>query len=251
MCRSSFRCDSPSRSISCRSLSKGAAAWPIDATTGLARGATQRELGWRRRALLVIGFVCALGGVTATGLGCGTSEASKPAPVSTVPPTTIAMVQTLPGWGPPDASVQRALGLIRAASRGLKLYLPAVLPAGTVAPERWWPVSEVETPSLYSGPVTPNPRITDRQETGPEIQLVLESPSGWLEILENVRGDLGDVSGALIGEVSGRPATLYEMSGASCVQWSDAGVWYAVFTRGWSDEELRVAALSMRPFDGP
>jgi hypothetical protein len=84
----------------------------------------------------------------------------------------------------------------------------------------------------------------------PEIRLVLRSDRGWLEIVENVRGDLGDVKGSPVGMVSGHPAALYRLGGCLCVQWADAGIWYAVVARGWSEDDVRVVALNVRPLEG-
>jgi hypothetical protein len=64
-------------------------------------------------------------------------------------------------------------------------------------------------------------------------------------IIENFRGDLGDVRGTPVGNVAGRPATLYEFADGSLVQWSDQGAWYGVFGRGVDAADVLGTALSL------
>ena len=165
--------------------------------------------------------------------------------------TVVSAVLPPSGWSSPGASVVRALAVARKGAGGLKLYVPTLLPGETVAPDAWWPVSQVESPGAYEGPPAPNPRIASAAGAMPEIRLVLRSDHGWLEIVENVRGDLGDVTGSPVGTVAGHPATLYQLGDCYCVQWSDAGIWYALVARGWPEGEVRVVALNMRPLEGP
>jgi hypothetical protein len=150
-------------------------------------------------------------------------------------------------WGAPDGSVARAFATAEAGAEGLRLYAPTLLPLSTVAPDTWWPISEVDSPAAYAGPRVPNPRLLPEEGSPPEIRVALKSSDGWLEIIENVRGDLGDVKGTSIGTISGHQAALYAVGGSYCVQWSDSGIWYAVFARGWSEEDVREVALDLRP----
>ena len=77
----------------------------------------------------------------------------------------------------------------------------------------------------------------------PEIQLVLTYRGGWLVVVENFRGDLGDVSGSEAPLGMSRP--LYAVNEGSLVQWSDGGRWYGVFGRQVPNDELVALALSM------
>ncbi len=76
---------------------------------------------------------------------------------------------------------------------------------------------------------------------------------GWLVILENFQGDLGDVTGMPVGEVAGEPAALYEVNGGQLVQWSQDGRWYGVFGRGIPGQDVIDTALGMQrlPPGGP
>jgi hypothetical protein len=124
-------------------------------------------------------------------------------------------------------------------------YGMAELPSGITIAATWWPVPLMAAPTDYEGPVVSNPRITGEGPGEQEVQLVLAMGGGWLVILENFRGDLGDVSGRPVGQVAGRDATLYELNGGSLVQWSDQGAWYGVFGRGLPTTAIVRIALSM------
>jgi hypothetical protein len=215
--------------------------------------------GWGAGTALALAAILVL-----VGSGCGTaaqpgtvsSSAGVPTTVGTTVSENLSTSTVVPavlppsGWSSPGASVVRALAAARADAGGLKLYAPTLLPGETVAPDTWWPVSQVDSPAAYEGPPAPNPRIASSPGTLPEIRLVLRSGRGWLEIVENVRGDLGDVTGSPVGMVSGHPATLYQLGGCLCVQWADAGIWYAVVARGWPEDEVRAVALNVRPLEG-
>ena len=77
--------------------------------------------------------------------------------------------------------------------------------------------------------------------------MVFQAGDGWLAILENFRGDLGDVTGTPVGSVAGNPATLYEVNGGELVQWSQDGRWYGVFGRGVARDVVVAVALGMQP----
>jgi hypothetical protein len=70
-------------------------------------------------------------------------------------------------------------------------------------------------------------------------------------IVENFRGDVGDAQGVAVGEVEGRPASLFELPGGTLVQWSDAGAWYGVFGRGVTVEDLIETAHALHLIDAP
>jgi hypothetical protein len=123
------------------------------------------------------------------------------------------------------------------------------LPSGLTIASEWWPVVALDTPSDYDGPVETNPRVSGEGEIDPEVQFVFRDGEGWIVVVENFRGDLGDVAGEQVGSVSGRTATLYEVNGGTLVQWSDGGRWYGVFGRGVSKEDVVDLALAMRAVD--
>ncbi len=135
---------------------------------------------------------------------------------------------------------------LAAAVSPMPVYAPAELPKGVTLAEEWWPVVDLETPADYDGPVAENPWISGSADSEPEIQVLLDCADGWLAILENFRGDLGDVSGAEVGAVAGNSAHLYDVNGGTLVQWSDGGLWYGVFGRGVASEKVIEMALGMR-----
>jgi len=118
----------------------------------------------------------------------------------------------------------------------------------SIAPT-WWPVLSLDSPSEYDGPSASNPRVSDSPPGTQEAQVLLESGDGWLVILENFRGDLGDVTGSAVGTVAGNPATLHQVNGGALVQWSDHGAWYGVFGRDVPEEVVVDMALSLSIVD--
>ena len=68
----------------------------------------------------------------------------------------------------------------------------------------------------------PNPRVTG-MDSSAEVRVLLEVPGGWVEILEGVRGDLGELPNEVAGDVAGHPARSYRLMGGYLVQWSDDG----------------------------
>jgi len=132
---------------------------------------------------------------------------------------------------------------------GVPLFAVQSLPEGVKVAEIWWPV--VEGPDGVVGERTDvNPRIVGGGGDEAEGQILLSSGSGWLVILENFRGDLGDVTGQLVGSVSGQLAFLYPVNGGWLVQWAFEGRWYGVFGRDVSAETVRELALDMALLKG-
>lgn len=104
---------------------------------------------------------------------------------------------------------------------------------------------QVDKPEDYTGVEVPNPRVDESNGRAVAAQVVLQVERGWLAVLENFRGDLGDVTGENVGAVQGHQAKLYAVSGGTVVQWSDEGMWYAVFGRDVPVSEVTKVALSM------
>lgn len=149
-----------------------------------------------------------------------------------------------------QSDVARLFGDLARALAPLPVYGLTELPSGASIPAQWWPVLSLHSPSDYHGPEVPNPQVSDSPPGTQAAQVLLERGDGWLVILENLRGDLGDVTGSAVGTVAGRPATLYELNDGVLVQWSDQGAWYGVFGRGVSAEEVVRTALSLTVMAG-
>jgi hypothetical protein len=119
------------------------------------------------------------------------------------------------------------------------------LPGGMEVSSEWWPVVE-QWERGASQEISANPRVEGASGGEPQGELLLKCGDGWLDVLANFRGDLGDVSGESLGEVSGMPAYLYQVGGGWLVQWSYEGRWYGVFGRGVPRDVVTSTALGMR-----
>jgi hypothetical protein len=126
------------------------------------------------------------------------------------------------------------------------VYAPSYLPAGASITAAWWPVLEVADPGDYHGPEFSNPRVDAGEGSPAAAQVVIQIGNGWLAILENFRGDLGDVEGEVVGEIQGHVAKMYVVNECAVVQWSDAGRWYAVVGRAVPVAEVVTVAVSMQ-----
>lgn len=175
---------------------------------------------------------------TATSLSSSTTAATNaPSPTTTVP------------GSPPQAAIAQVFADIAQATAPTPAYGLAELPPGIAIPAAWWPVLSMTAPADYEGPVVSNPRITGEGPGAQEVQLVLAMGDGWLMVLANFRGDLGDVVGSPVGQVAGHTATLYGLNDGVLVQWSDQGAWYGVFGRGLPSADVVRIALSMTLVD--
>jgi len=125
------------------------------------------------------------------------------------------------------------------------IYAPTTLPDGAERAASWLPVIDSTDPALYDGPLRTNPYVMG-SGVDAEIQVVYTLDSGWIVVVENFLGDLGDVNGESVGEVGGHPATFYSVNGGDLVQWSDGGRWYGVFGRGVGSGAVLATALGMR-----
>jgi hypothetical protein len=77
----------------------------------------------------------------------------------------------------------------------------------------------------------------------PEAEMVFSYQGGWLVLVENFRGDLGETPGSPVGNVGGEPAAVYSVNGGVLVQWSHDGRWYGLFGRGVAQEKVVALAL--------
>jgi hypothetical protein len=131
----------------------------------------------------------------------------------------------------------------------MPVYAPPAAAPGVTVPADWWPVLELQAPDEYVGPAVKNPWVAE-QPGGGEAQVILRVEEGWLVVLENFRGDLGEACGEPVGSVGGHAASLYSLAEGHLVQWSDGGRWYGVFGRGIDAERVVEMALSLEVVTG-
>lgn len=219
--------------------------------------------GWRRskrRSLLLVTVVAGPVVLAVSGflaLGCGLDPQPRESTTNaSLVTTTLASADTT---GPTieilttstaarDTPAFAFAGLFSDLARRLAptpVYAPTYLPAGATLAATWWPVMQIEKPADYHGVDLPNPRVDEADGKAVAAQVVMQVGQGWLAVVENYRGDLGDVENEDVGEVDGHHARLYSVNGGTAVQWSDGGMWYAVFGRNVSPAEVTKVALSM------
>lgn len=184
--------------------------------------------GWLVCGLLLVTWVCAACGEEQTA----TSVTQEPFDTSTAP-------------GAADLAFAQVFVEMAEAAAPMPVYGFTELPEGAMIAVEWWPVVDLGDPAEYEGPPVGNPRVSGGEAAEPEIQLVLEYQGGWLVLLQNFRGDPGDVQGEQVGKVGGRPAVLYSVNEGTLVQWSDGGRWYGVFARGVPPDDVVRVALQM------
>ena len=195
-------------------------------------------------------------GLSQAPIDSGSSPTSSLAEsASTGAPSTLATAADH-AWSPTvvsavdyESDVARLFADLARTLAPLTVYGLSELPPGASIAAEWWPALSMDSPSDYHGPIVANPRVSDSPQGSQEAQVLLKLGDGWLLILENFRGDLGEVTGSAVGTVAGRPATLYEVADGVLVQWSDQGAWYGVFGRGIGAEEVVRTALSVTTVD--
>jgi hypothetical protein len=144
-----------------------------------------------------------------------------------------------------DSAMASTFALVAKEMAPLPAYSPTYLPAGAELAVQWWPLVDCSTPEEYSGPPTANPRIDFQDESAVSAQVVVRCPVGWLAVLQNFRGDLGDTPSEDAGLIQGHDARVYDVEGATVVQWSDEGCWYAVIGRDVPQAEVVKVAMAM------
>ncbi len=212
----------------------------------------------RRSRLYVMSAVVSgmLAGSGLLALGCGAPTADIRSTTQALSSTIRASAQaternsepTAANPGPHAASPEASHDLFSDLSRRLApaaVYVPTYLPEEATLAEAWWPVMEVAGPEDYHGAEQSNPRVDDADGRAVTAQILFRVGEGWLAVLENYRGDVGDIVGRDVGEIQGHTARLYILNGGVAVQWSDAGLWYIVFGRQLSQTEVIKVALSM------
>ena len=161
-----------------------------------------------------------------------------------VGPSSTSVASTSPtgssGERPSDVFTSLA-----AAVAPLPVFAPTALPEGAVLADRWSPVLQENEPGSYQGPARSNPYVAGSGADA-EAQVVYRVGDGWLVIIENFHGDLGDVAGESVGTIEASHAEVFSVNGGELVQWSTNGCWYGVFGRGLSRGVILAAALGMK-----
>ena len=203
------------------------------------------HLAWRRLLACVLVVPA---GLTACLLiaGCGQGLGPAATTVSAEPSSTTAATAVPTSTSQQTADVEEVFSSLAEASQPMTIFGPTFLPAGTALADQWLPVLEFTNPQAYDGPPVGNPQVLGSAADS-EIQVVFQAGDGWLAILENFRGDLGDVTGTPVGTIAGNVATLYRVNGGELVQWSQDGLWYGVFGRGVPRDDLLAVARGMKP----
>jgi hypothetical protein len=239
--------------------SNGGRRWPrVHGVRGVSRCARLAAVTIFVGALCAAGITSACGtrpehiGATPSGLtlaGRASGEGSAATAIDVASPTTVVTdapsATSTAAPLEPEISITEAFAQIAEVTAPAPTYGIAEIPSKMAVAATWWPVLFMAAPTDYEGPLVSNPRITGEGPGELEVQLVLAMGGGWLVILQNFRGDLGDVSGLPVGQVAGCDATLYELNGGSLVQWSDQGAWYGVFGRGLPTADIVRIALGM------
>ena len=185
-----------------------------------------------------MGFMI-VAGTLAMAVACGACTVRDPRNEQT---TTVAHAGATSTSASQPAEV---FGDLAVAVAPMPIYGLAELPVDVTVPSEWWPAVDVPSPADYQGPSVANPHVLAAEGGEAEVQLLLDFGTGWLVIIANFRGDLGDVSGVAVGDVEGNDAYVYEVNGGTLVQWGDGGRWYGVFGRGVPAELVIETALSM------
>lgn len=198
-------------------------------------------------------------GVSSIGVTASTDDLSSPTTTATTTGPENGSITTESqsppsenGAAPSSDTTVSASGTVDSLFAGLgtrlapiPVYAPTFLPADASLVEEWWPVTEMEAPSQYSGPPIDNPRIDSVDGVAVSAQVVLQVGDGWLMFLDNFRGDLGDVTGRNVATVEGNQATGYDIQGGFLVQWSDGGRWYGVFGRNMDSSIVEKVVAGM------
>lgn len=172
----------------------------------------------------------------------GEATTTAPSTADTPSSSSSSTVTSAEAW--PDG-VDEVFAPLAASVEPMVVFAPATLPEGTAVAQHWLPVIASAAPQAYDGPEVSNPKVVGSgAET--EIQAVFTSGRGWIVVIENFHGDLGDVEGMPVGAVDGDPAGLFEVNGGELVQWSRDGRWYGVFGRGLSRDAVVGIALGMK-----
>jgi hypothetical protein len=67
---------------------------------------------------------------------------------------------------------------------------------------------------------------------------VLSTSSGWMEVLADVQGDLGDLPSREVVVAGEVPAEVTKLLGGTMVQWRWEGFLYAVYGKGFTEKDV-------------
>ena len=188
------------------------------------------------------------GGLVAAMLlvaGCSAcAEKPHTAGVDSAPssPTSVASTVATRSTGADGSEVFARLA---AAVAPVPVFAPTALPEGALLADQWLPVLQEDDPGSYQGPARNNPYVVG-SGADVEVQVVYQVGDGWLVVIENFHGDLGDVAGESVGTIGGSQADVFSVNGGELVQWSRNACWYGVFGRGLSRDVILAAALGMK-----
>jgi len=170
--------------------------------------------------------------------GNGTEASTPPEQAAS---TTTSVLTDL-SWAAPSSEIATTFDVLVQEHPDVVIFRPTELPEGTVMADWWEPVALTGTKS--AGSEDDNPRVVDGEP--PEVRIALRVGDAWLEIIEGVQGDLGNLPGRDAGMVAGNSASVHDALGAVIVQWSKDGLWYAVVGRGLPEETVQRIANQMQ-----
>ncbi len=210
-------------------------------------GGEMRVRHWQWRLVGVLSLLCSLLLVASCG-----GEATPGTALSDLPPQNSVQVSATDSLAPTTTQNQGMGGAVdelfislAEANPLLEMFYPTYLPPGAELAESWWPMTELRDPSEYNGPRYDNPRVIG-QGADAQVEVLYRLPQGWLVVLENFHGDVGETPGETVPAVAGCPAKLFEVNEGILIQWQKHGLWYGVFGRGVPQEELLKVAGGIR-----
>ena len=174
-----------------------------------------------------------------------TAEDPAAVPPAGTSSTSASIVSRQGGeWGPPAPEISGAFAEVSTQVGEMTFYVPGTLLVGSELHHCWWPASSGQEYDAQADSGEPNPHVSG-VDASAEVRVLLKVAGGWVEILEGVHGDLGELPNEAAGEVAGHPARSYRLLGGHLVQWSDNGRWYAVYGRGVSADDVERVAQGM------
>jgi hypothetical protein len=148
------------------------------------------------------------------------------------------------GWEPPSVEVEAVFQDL-AKNAGFPVFAPSELPVGTHS-------AGVDGAGA-NGDLGANGDFDVPDPIGGSaggVRVILKSPGGWIQVLEDVRADLGDLPSreeTVAGDLSGVVARLL---GGTLVQWMWEGRLYAIYVQGLPEEDALRLAQGMVRLEG-
>lgn len=129
-------------------------------------------------------------------------------------------------WTEPSSEILSAFNALRTVVGQKPLFIPTTLPESTVVNNNGSAVDWVSAPAIG------------------EVRVL--TGDGFLQFLEVVEGDLGDLPGREVGRIQDEVAVAYRLMGGILVQWRCAGAWYGVYGKGLPEDVVIKIALGMK-----